>query len=105
MAYFVLRQLPRLRCVHERIVCGGGKASVEEPEFFWVNTVLGNVKSALRSTYHSIKPKHAQRYLAEFQYRFNRRYDLSTMMTRLTWVALRTPPMPEKLLRMAYVRC
>jgi hypothetical protein len=88
-------------CEHDRIVCGGGRASVEEAEFTWVNTVLGNLKSALRSTYHSIKPKHAQRYLAEFQYRFNRRFDLTTIMTRLAYVYLRTPPMPERLLRMA----
>ena len=90
-------------CEHDRIVCGGGKASVEEPEFYWVNTVLGNLKSALRGTYHAVRPKYAQRYLSEFQYRFNRRYDLSKILMRLTTVALRTPPMPEKLLRMAYV--
>ena len=88
-------------CQHDRIVCGGGKASVQEPEFYWVNTILGNLKSALRSTYHSIKPLHAQRYLSEFQYRFNRRYDLKTIPTRLAYVSLRTPPMPERLLRMA----
>jgi hypothetical protein len=85
-------------CSHDRIVCGGGKASVEEPEFYWVNTVLGNVKSALRSTYHSIKPKHAHRYLAEFQYRFNRRFDLGLMINRLANVSLSTTPEPERLL-------
>ena len=88
-------------CQHNRKVCGGGRASVEEPEFYWVNTTLGNLKSALRSTYHSIKPKHAQRYLSEFQYRFNRRYDLTSIVTRLAYVSLRTPPMPERLLRLA----
>lgn len=88
-------------CEHDRIVCGGGIASVEEKEFYWVNTVLGNLKSALRSTYHSIKPKHAQRYLSEFQYRFNRRYDLTSIVTRLAYISLRTPPMPERLLRLA----
>jgi hypothetical protein len=88
-------------CAHDRLVCGGGKASVEEPEFYWVNTVLGNLKSALRSTYHSINPQHAARYLAEFQYRFNRRFDLGAMINRLATVALRTPPMPERLLRIA----
>ena len=30
-------------------------------------------------------------------------YDLSKIIVRLTTVALRTPAMPEKLLRMAYV--
>jgi len=84
-------------CEHDRIVCGGGRASVEETEFTWVNTVLGNLKSALRSTCHCIKAKHAQCYLAEFEYRFNRRFDLTTIMTRLAFVSLRTPPMPERL--------
>ena len=86
-------------CVHDKIVCGGGRASVEEPEFYWVNTVLGNLKSALRSTYHSLKPKYAQRYLAEFEYRFNRRFNLCGLIPRLESVCLRTPPMPQKLLQ------
>ena len=87
-------------CEHDKIVCGGGRASVEKPEFYWVNTVLGNLKSALRSTYHSLKPKYAQRYLAEFQYRFNRRFSLCDLIPRLAYVCLRTPPMPEKLLKL-----
>ena len=91
-------------CLHDKIVCGGGKASVEKPEFLssiikWVNTVLGNLKSALRSTYHAIRPKYAQRYLSEFQYRFNRRFDLNDLIPRLACAALRTPPMPENLLK------
>lgn len=88
-------------CSHEKIVCGGGRASVEEKKFYWVNTALGNLKSALRSTFHSISYKHAQRYLAGFQYRYNRRFNLEAILTRLTYVSLRTPPMPERLLRMA----
>ena len=87
-------------CLHDKIVCGGGRASIEEPEFYWVNTMLGNLKSALRSTYHAVRPKYAQRYLAEFQYRFNRRVDLCSMFSRLMFVALRTAPMPEKLLKL-----
>lgn len=86
-------------CEHDKIVCGGGRASVEEPERYWVNTVLGNLKSALRSTYHALNPKYVQRYLAEFQYRFNRRYNLRDLIPRLAYISLRTPPMPEKLLR------
>ena len=86
-------------CAHDKIVCGGGRASVEEPEFYWVNTVLGNLKSALRSTYHAVGPKYAQRYLADFQYRFNRRYDLKSMIPRLAFVGLRTPPMAYRLLK------
>lgn len=88
-------------CLHERIVCGGGRASVEEPKFYWVNTILGNLKSALRGIYHAIRPKYAQRYLAEFQYRFNRRANLGNLIPRFIYVALRTPPMPERLLKLS----
>ena len=42
----------------------------------------------------------AQRYLAEFEYRFNRRFDLPDIIPRLVYVALRTPPMPERLLKL-----
>ena len=87
-------------CVHEPMVTGGGKAAVEHPEFRWVNTILGNVKTALRGTYHAVRPKYAQRYLAEFEYRFNRRFDLPDIIPRLVYVALRTPPMPERLLKL-----
>ena len=79
---------------------GSGRAAVERSEFRWVNTVLGNVKSALHGTYHAIRPKYAQRYLAEFEYWFNRRFDLPAIIPRLFHVALRTPPMPEQLLEL-----
>ena len=51
-------------CVHEPVVTGDGKAAVERPEFRWVNTILGNIKSVLRATYHETRTKYAQRYLA-----------------------------------------
>jgi hypothetical protein len=63
--------------------------------------VLGNVKSALLSTFRAVSGKHAPRALAEFEYRFNRRYDLAAMIPRLGWIALRTPPMPCRLLKLA----
>ena len=70
-------------CVHEPMVTGGGKAAVERLEFRWVNTIPGNIKNALRGTYHAVRPKYAQRYLAEFEYRFNRRFDLPDIIPRL----------------------
>ena len=59
-----------------------------------------HIKSALRGTYHAIRPKYAQRYLSEFEYRFNRRFDLPDIIPRLVYVALRMPPMPERLLKL-----
>ena len=79
-----------------------GKAAVERPEFRCVNTILGNVKNAMRGTYHAVRPKYAQRYLWEFEYRFNRRFDLLDIIPRLVHVALQTPPMPERLLKLRF---
>ena len=76
-------------------------AAVNKPAFKWVNTALDNMKAAIVGTYRSISSKHVPRYLAEFEYRFNRRYDLAAMMPRLCWAAVRTTPMPYRLLKSA----
>ena len=88
-------------CRHQPIVTGGGAGAVNIPAFKWVNTTIGNIKNAIRGTYHAVRPKHVPRYLAQYEYRFNRRYRLEDMIPRLIWVALRTPPMPYRLLKMA----
>ena len=90
-------------CEHNRIVTGGGPKSVTKEEFTWVNTMIGNVKNSITGTFHSIgaKHKHLPRYLAEFCYRFNRRFKLDNLLPRLAYVALRTPPMPYRLLTLA----
>jgi hypothetical protein len=91
-------------CVHESVITGGGPASVSEEALTWVNTMIGNVKKSIHGTYHAIAHKHLPRYLAEFCYRFNRRFNLEAMLPRLGYIAVRTPPMPERLLKMAEVR-
>jgi transposase-like protein len=88
-------------CSHISIVTGGGPQSVTKEEFTWVNTLIGNVKNAITGTYHAINPKHLPRYLAEFCYRHNRRFQLEDMLPRFVYVAVRTPPMPGRLLKLA----
>jgi len=88
-------------CAHIRHVTGGGRKSVDQPEFVWNNTMISNVKTAMGGTCHSINSRHLPRYLAEFCYRFNRRFDLRQMMPRFLCVAMRTPPMPGRLLKLA----
>ena len=90
-------------CCHRSIVTGSGKKAVRTPAFKWANTLLGNLKTSLAGTFHTIRDKHVPRYLAQFQYRFNRRYDLAAMIPRLGWAAVRTPPMPYRLLKLAEV--
>jgi transposase-like protein len=90
-------------CQHTTIKTGSGARAARTPAFKWVNTALGNMKAAITGTYRSIAPKHVPRYLAEFEYRFNRRYDLAAMLPRLATAALQTPPMPYRLLKLAEV--
>jgi hypothetical protein len=95
------RAVTDVGCHHQPTVLGNSRRAVKADAFPWVNTVLGNLKNALRGTYHAIGLKHAPRYLAEFEYRFNRRFRLPDMIPRLAYVALRTPPMPYRLLTLA----
>ena len=73
----------------------------KKPYFKWVNTILGNVKNALTSTYRSRKDTYTARYLAEFQYRINRRFDLERILIRLISASAQTPPLSGALLRRA----
>ena len=61
------------------------------------------MSATIVGTYRAISRKHVPRYLAEFEYRFNRRYDLAAMIPRLAWAAVRTTPMPYRLLKLAEV--
>ena len=86
---------------HNSIVIGNSKDDKKTAAFNWVNIILGNLKTALAGTFHKLAKKHLPRHLATFQYRFNRRYKLGDMIERLTYVALRTTPMPARLLKLA----
>ena len=92
--------------VHQRIVTGGGKASVQHPEFQAINILLGNLKTAFAGTYHAFKfGKYAQRYLAEFQFRFNRRYRMHKMLPRILVAMVAAPPRKIALIRAPEVPC
>ncbi len=86
---------------HFSIVTGGGAECVEIHYFKWVNTIISNVKNAMHGTFHAINLKHLPRYLAEFGDKFNRRYNLESMIERLAFANLITPPIPERLLKLA----
>ncbi len=70
-------------CNHLPLVVGALKPR-HLPQFKWVNTVLGNLKTTLAGAFHSLKcSKYASHYLVAFAYRFNRRFDLRTLVARL----------------------
>lgn len=89
---------------HQRIITGGGPAAAKLPQFKAVNTFLSNLKTAVGGTYHAFDfAKYAHRYLAERQFRFNRRFDLKTILCSLVQSLIAAPPCPERWLRQAEV--
>ena len=88
-------------CTHTPTIMSGPGIARRRQVLNWVDTMLGNVKNALHGTYHAIRAKHLPRYLAEFSYRFNRRFDLASMLARLATAAAQTPPMPYRLVTLA----
>lgn len=92
-------------CSHQPTVMAGRKPK-DVPEFKWINTVLGNLKTSLSGCYHSFDfQKYAARYLAAFCYRFNRRFDLRTLHQRLLIAAVSAMPRPLRSIRLADVHC
>lgn len=89
-------------CFHQREIVGKQRKTTSMECFNWINTVLGNLKTAITGTYHAFDfEKYAHRYLGEFQYRFNRRFDLASMLKRLLVAAVRTRRISELELRLA----
>ena len=81
---------------------GGGKGSVKLAQFKAINTLLGNLKTAISGTYHAFAfAKYAHRYLAEFQYRFNRRFNMRSILNRLLVALVHAPVSSERRLRFA----
>jgi len=81
---------------HAVSVTGGGRP--QGTAFEWVNTGLGNTKGAITGTCRSCDARHAPRYLASYEYRYNRRFDLPKMIERLAAVAIHTGPRPHRLI-------
>jgi hypothetical protein len=92
-------------CEHQPTVVAGRKPK-DLPEFQWINTVLGNLKTSLNGAYHAFDfHKYAARYLGAFAYRFNRRFDLRTLHQRLLVAAALSGPQPQRSIRLAEVHC
>jgi hypothetical protein len=92
-------------CQHQVIIVGTRKPK-DLPQFNWINTVLGNLKTSFGGAYHAFDfTKYGARYLATFAYRFNRRFHLDTIHIRLLVAAVAIGPRPERWIRMAEETC
>ena len=78
---------------HTARVTGGGRP--KGLEFKWVNTGVGNVKGAITGTCRSLDARHTPRYLAAYEWRYNRRFELPKNLERLACVATTIEPKPK----------
>lgn len=60
----------------------------------WAHTIFGNLKTWLRGTFHGVSAKHLQRYLDEFVFRFDRRWQEAELFLRVLNRAAQAPPCP-----------
>ncbi len=88
----------RLHALPDGDGCRRAKRAANWAPFRWVNTCLGNIKTAITATYHHVSPKHAPTYLASFAHRYDRRYQLDGSVERLAWAATRTAPQPYRVI-------
>jgi transposase-like protein len=77
---------------HQRHIQGAPKRAGEILP--WVHTIIANLKSWLRGTFHGVSHRHLSKYLLEFTYRLNRRFIADRLFFFLTRRATEAPPLP-----------
>jgi hypothetical protein len=80
-------------CVHEQVIAMKDPVLAHE-HLNWVNIVTSNLKRWLISTHHGVFPKYRAEYVAEFVYRFNRRYWPDQAFDRLLFANIFKGPTP-----------
>jgi hypothetical protein len=86
-------------CAHSTIVVGK-RLPRDMPQFTWVNTILGNLKTLINGAHKAFKfGKYAGQYLGAFAYRFNRTVNLKTLLRDLLGHAATASPTRERQIR------
>jgi len=83
------RKLDEKGFEHTATVISGQEKSAHTL-FPWVHISLSNLKRFLLGTHHQVQAKHLKRYVAEFNYRLNRRTMEKDMLTRVLRACLGT---------------
>ena len=64
----------------------------ESKKINWLNIIISNIKASIYGTFHSIDfVRYGYRYLADLEYRFNRRFNLKAMFYELISSASQAP--------------
>ena len=81
---------------HEPVKSEGGWRSSKMEAFQAVNMVISNLKGNILGVCRWCSARHLPRYLAEFQFRFNHRFDLNALFPALLVAVVRTAPHPVR---------
>ncbi len=72
---------------HDRVVVRKDPSKGHE-HLQWINLITSNLKRYLLSTHHGVFPKYRKAFLAEFAYRFNRRFWPHQAFDRLLYACI-----------------
>ncbi len=87
------RGLATVEVRHDRRVQGSDPTR-SAGDLPWVHRIFGNLKTWLRGTFHGVSGKHLPRYLAEFVYRFDRRWREGELFGFVLLRAVHGEPLP-----------
>jgi hypothetical protein len=72
------------------------------PQFRWINTLLGNLKTSFNGKFHAFNfDKYARRHLGGYCFRFNQRFSLAAMTERIANAVCCSMPCTARDLRVA----
>ena len=95
------RAVTTANCLHKAVITSG-KHPNALPQFRWINTLLGNLKTSFSGTFHAFSfDKYARRYLGGYCFRFNRRFAMAAMTERIANAVCCCMPRTERDLRIA----
>jgi len=80
-AYSSYKVLGKHGYIHKPVVVSGS-ANISDL-LKWAHIMISNAKAIYRGTHHGVSDKHLQKYLSEYCWRFNRRFDLGQLFDRL----------------------
>jgi len=80
-AYSSYKVLGKNGYIHKPVVVSGSAQNLDLLK--WAHIMISNAKAIYRGTHHGVSDKHLQKYLSEYCYRFNRRFDPSQLFDRL----------------------
>jgi transposase-like protein len=67
----------------------------ESENLKWLHIIVSNMKAFFAGTYHGLHPQHLQAFLAEFCFRFNRRFWQDQLFARTLCACVNASPFPR----------